>query len=384
MSALDAVDAVDAVHAVERELLAAEPALPALALALDDTALRSWAAAHGVDLPPAARVDRLRHKAGTSVRVAVDPGDGGPWWLLHGYCADAAGKAAKDVRHARGTGPAVLDERLRAALVPAFADRDLPGLREPRAAGSRTLAHNPGRRAVLRRGDVLLKVHATGGTAARAVAAAGLLRAAGTRTPATALRGERTAEQAVAAGTPFEAGSAAGAVEHLLRRWSRAGTGTLPVLGPTGIDTAVRDVLRSPGPLPPAARDRVRALGPRWEVAVREHAPALAPRVLCHGDLSPDQLLRGPDGEPTVLDLDRAARGPAGWDAASWRAACTALGVPPGDVPAPHPLLLAAAALLRLPEPFRRRRPGWTAATADLAALASAALDELTGREEPC
>ncbi|WP_432573344.1 phosphotransferase family protein [Kineococcus sp. SYSU DK005] len=399
MNGVDGFDGVDGVDGVdgfrgsgvlgdprglERELTAAEPLLPGLALALDDALLRAWARGHGVPLPGTARVDRLRCKPGTSVRAAVDPGDGGPWWLLSAYAPRPGrqphepGKVDRDARAARGDGPTALDGALRAALVPAVADRDLPGLRPLAAAGARTLAHNPARRAVLRCGAELVKVHAAPGPAARAAVAAHLFRAAGTRTPRTVLRGELTAVQEFTGGGP--AGEVGAALSALLGRWAQHAGAGLPALGPAALDAAVRAVLHRPGPLPPAARTDVEACRRRWGAAVPRHRAALSPRVLCHGDLSPDQLLRAPDGELVVLDLDRAARGPAGWDAATWRASCAALGRPPGAVPAAHPLLLAAAALLRLPEPFRRRRAGWPERTAHLAALAAGALDELAPR----
>ncbi|WP_432519791.1 phosphotransferase family protein [Kineococcus sp. SYSU DK006] len=372
---------------LERGLLAADPHLPALALALDDALLRSWAAAHAVHLPTTARVDRLRHKPGTSVRAAVDPGDGGPWWLLTGYAPTPqrapgdGGKARKDADRARGAGPTAFDGALHAALVPAVADRDLPGLRHLATYGARTLAHNPARRAVLRSGDELVKVHAVAGVAEHAATAAQLFRATGTCTPPTAVRNGFTAVQQLLAGEPVDAGDPA--VAALLQRWGGHDGRALPALDAAALDAAVRAVLQHPGILPPAARADVQRCRRRWGAAVTRYRAALRPQVLCHGDFSPDQLLRSPGGELVVLDLDRAARGPAGWDAATWIAACAARGRPPGPVPAAHPLLLAAAALLRLPEPFRRRRTAWAARTTQLAALAAAALDDLTPAEEP-
>jgi aminoglycoside phosphotransferase (APT) family kinase protein len=102
---------------------------------------------------------------------------------------------------------------------------------------------------------------------------------------------------------------------------------------------------------------------------LRAALPAAWPpdRVVLHGDLSPDQVLVRDDGTAVLLDLDRIALGPSGWDGAQWTAAQLATGEDrlPAPVPAP-PALLAAACLLRAPEPFRRLRPGWAELTSNL------------------
>ncbi|WP_369052055.1 phosphotransferase family protein [Kineococcus terrestris] len=385
---------------------ALDPALPALAPALDDARLRGWAARHGVALPAGARVDRLRWKPGTSVRAAVDPGDGGPWWLLLGYGPGAWGKAGKDLRAAAGR-PRAVDPAARAVLVPAAADRGLPALRRHAdLAAARPLAHNPARRAVLAvgaaaRGDgdggLVAKVHADTATAARSVRAAALAARAGVAVPAARLRDAHVAEQELLAGAALDAGGTAvgdevaGEVAGLLRGWWAADPADLPglpVLAPAALAASVRAALTGPLALPAADLARARDLARRWQRAADRHPDVLAPRVPAHGDLSADQVLRAPDGRLVLLDLDRAAVAPAGWDAAGWRAAATAA-VPAGedvvgDVagavlpgPAPHPLLVAAAAALRLPEPFRRRRPDHTARAGALLALAGRALEEV-------
>ena len=58
----------------------------------------------------------------------------------------------------------------------------------------------------------------------------------------------------------------------------------------------------------------------------------LEPRVPVHGDLSPDQVVMAPDGGVVLLDLDRAAWGPRGWDAACWSASLLAGPAPGGRV----------------------------------------------------
>ncbi|MGH3937429.1 MAG: hypothetical protein ACRDTG_02170 [Pseudonocardiaceae bacterium] len=97
-----------------------------------------------------------------------------------------------------------------------------------------------------------------------------------------------------------------------------------------------------------------------------------APTSLVHGDFSADQVVVVPGGRAMLLDLDRAAVGPPGWDAAHWVVAQLAVDAPVLPAPtAPSPILVLAAALLRAPEPFRRLRPAWpqlTRAVLDAAA----------------
>ncbi|WP_432546766.1 hypothetical protein [Kineococcus sp. SYSU DK004] len=402
--AAEAVEAVDAVDAP-----ALDPVLPALALALDDARLRGWAARRGVALPAGARVDRLRWKPGTSVRAAVDPGDGGPWWLLLGYGPGDGGKAGKDLRAAAGR-PRAVDPAARAVLVPAAADRGLPALRRHAdLAAARVLAHNPARRAVLAAGagedgGLVVKVHADTATAARSVRAAALAARAGVAVPTARLRDAHVAEQELLAGAALDAvgdggghpvaEEVAGEVAELLRGWWAADPAALPglpVLAPAALAASVRAALTGPLALPAGDRARARDLAGRWQRAADRHPGVLVPRAPAHGDLSADQVLRGPDGRLVLLDLDRAAVAPTGWDAAVWRAAATAAapaGAPGGDpggdlagalLPgaAPHPLLVAAAAALRLPEPFRRRRPDHAARAGALLALAGRALEEV-------
>ncbi|WP_308283424.1 UDP binding domain-containing protein [Pseudonocardia nigra] len=75
------------------------------------------------------------------------------------------------------------------------------------------------------------------------------------------------------------------------------------------------------------------------------------PGVLVHGDLSPDQVLVTPT-RAVLLDLDRAAAGPVGWDGASWAAAQVATGgcvvpAPMATVRVHDPKALANAARIR-------------------------------------
>jgi hypothetical protein len=79
-----------------------------------------------------------------------------------------------------------------------------------------------------------------------------------------------------------------------------------------------------------------------------------------------------------LLDFDRAAVGPAGWDAAQWTVAQLATGGPPlPPLGTTAPVLVLAAALQRAPEPFRRLRPDWAQRTEAVLAAAEAAAGEL-------
>jgi hypothetical protein len=126
----------------------------------------------------------------------------------------------------------------------------------------------------------------------------------------------------------------------------------------------------------PEVADLARGLLPSLRRAL-EATPGIGRRagpVLLHGDLSPDQVVV--DGARAVLlDLDRACLGPAGWDAATWLAGQLATGGRDDPLPLPvappEPGLVAAAALARAPEPWRRRLPDRGAAAAGLVALAA-------------
>ncbi len=306
---------------------------------LDEVLLRRWTGM------PAARVDRLRYKPSTSLRAAVDPGDGGPWWLVTAHSAASWRKVGKDARAARGA--AVLDEGLRLVRVPALTDRALPDLAAA-ARGARTVAHNPARRAVLRHGasGECRKVHADAGTAVRSVHAARALSAAGIATPPAEPLGRHGVR------TPWLPGRAATAADRtavsaLVRGWARTDAGRLPVLDRAGLQRG-----RGPG-RPGDRRPRHRLRGPaaahahRWAAAAEADAADLDPVVFAHGDLSPDQLLHTAHGW-VVLDVDRACRAPAGWDLASWDAAVVAQDADPGEPGEEVPgVLRAAAALLR-------------------------------------
>lgn len=146
---------------------------------------------------------------------------------------------------------------------------------------------------------------------------------------------------------------------------------------------------------------RLAALERRFVNAVRE-----VPLRPAHGDYSFDQVVirNGEnEGRPHVLDWDRAGWWPLGWDTASWLVswelaghalaqmdAATA-GAAGASAPLPGkdeasavlerageqgvpPAVVAACAVMRTPEPFRRRYPNWPELTEFLVTLAERAL----------
>lgn len=418
--------------ALDVALAAREAALPGLHVVLDDAVLRQWADRRGLRLPAGARVDRVRIKPGTSARAALDPGDGGEWWLLHAFSPRSWPKHGKDLPGAGGhRGGYLVDAELRLVAVPAESDRRLrplprlrpdSGLRVRRTDDLRrllryvapdrdvrrsliagTVSHNPVRRWV---GTLtadgaaepagLLKLHRHQGTARRAVRAATLLSSAGIR---VADHGpvSTTGTAGITTWVPGRHPGPAddGAVQQLLAdlgdlrvegcRGLPDASGAvvdagLPVLDAGRLADAVTAAVAAVAAVDPGRGARASALRDRWLLASgaagTEPHPALRPRVVVHGDLGPDQVVVDSCG-PVLLDLDRAAVGPAGWDAAGWFAAVLAdpsclTGHRPG--PAVHPLVLAAAVLLRSPEPWRRRRPGRTRALDQLLDAAETAL----------
>lgn len=407
----------------DRALAERYPELPGLQTLLEPDELTRVCAPWDADY----EVERLRLKPGASVTAVMRPAaQAGPRpWLLARALAPHPWetKRQKDVRAAErawrrvtdaggdGDAPAVVEFSDRRMLVSAaIGDRRLRGLRSmlpdtgvPVRLGAvarrdhlderleglaerlggrdrlgvvRTLSHNPARRFVghwMPPGcgpGWLVRVHAD---RPRQVAefVAGRHWAHGDPVP-------RITDLAAARA---EADALAG------RAWQRADVGgalRAAAVGMTALDTTGLD----------------------WSARAAQLASELATRLAgspvqaAHGDLSPDQLVVTDTAQVCVLDWDRAGLWPAGWDAATWvvttalgRALDRALGtcprtlldtgalaglvdaseqpVPGGE---PPPDVVAAAALLRAPEPFRRRYPEWPDLTELLIRLAERCL----------
>lgn len=324
-----------------------------------------------LDTPPRGHVvDRLRLKPGASVTAGLRPEvSGAPWLLVQAYAPEPwADKRAKVSKSARRTGHDVTvhaDERV--LVVGAASDRRLPmlaGLRpdtgEPVRVGhvlgtETTLSYNPNRRWVGRidtpGGErILARMHAAGHAGAGGL--------------------DDTTASPVSL-HPWLPGSP----------WCPGDP--LPALPGIVATTAPRYAWNVPRALA-AAADGVAAVHAPWGRLARTLAAQLGRRLAdvptapAYGDLSPDQVIV--DGRSAhILDWDRAGDWPLGWDAASWTASAIADGRDPASCTAdlqalgltePDPVVLAAAALLRAPEPFRRRRSHWSEHTRDLLACA--------------
>lgn len=360
------------------DVMRAHPDLPALGVLLDPGVLREVTVELGCG---PLRLERLRLKPGASVTAMLRPEEGsGPWVLARGFAPEPwATKRQKDLMAAARAGvPGWELAAPRLVLVQAAADRrlrELAALRpdtggEVRVKGFqapvtvRTLSHNPVRRwvglAVAGETWHVLRLHrdrpadrlpwVPGRTWAPGDPLPPLLACADSLVP--------TAAGPVSEGDPADA--------------MHAG------LNAPLAEMDVRDALD-------AAVAGMRMIHGPWADRAAAVATASAdrlggvPRVPAHGDLTPDQVVLGPDGT-TVLDWDRAGRWPVGWDAATWTAGLIVAGWHPGDglcavegVPV-APAVLAAAAILRGPEPFRRRHAAWAERTEALLAHAERAL----------
>ncbi|HHV21508.1 MAG TPA: hypothetical protein GXZ30_08245 [Propionibacterium sp.] len=397
-------------------VMSAHPDLPALTVLLDPERLRAETA--GLDSGPL-RLDRLRLKPGASVTAMLRPEGGvGSWVLARGFALEPwKTKRHKDLRAAADAGlPGRELVEARLVLIPAAADRQLrrlaplrpdtgccvpaprrvaamaasvsdtlsdPADQDWRLVGNggafspaterdtetgrqscpvgqvrvRTLSHNPSRRWVgvadTGRSKHVLRLH----------------------------HDRRVEVLPWVPGRMWRPGDAL--PDELVTGWAASGAlphgaqpglpfGRLPLVG-----TQLPAMLR-------AASTGLHMLhepwGDRADAVVRAIVDRLSrvPSAPAHGDLTPDQVVV--DGDRlTVLDWDRAGLWPVGWDVASWTAGLVVAGWCAGDGSAAvtgrvNPVVLAAAAILRGPEPFRRRHPAWAERTAALLTHAERAL----------
>lgn len=395
----------------DRALVQRYPELPGLEILLDPEALAgfvgAWGAGYGVE--------RLRLKPGASVTAVMRPPCGRrPWLLVRGLAphpwrtkrAKDIGAAQRAYEHLVEAGvpveavaaPAVIvDQSRRILITPAIGDRRLPGLRSllpdtgvavPLAAAAwrehlapdvidrlgdrsrlgtvHTLSHNPARRFVGHWAPLdgdgpgwLVRLHSDRPREIVEYIPGRPWAPSDVHPDIGALAAERE-----------RADAAAGRV------WARHDLGAALEAAAAGV--AALDVA-----------------GSEWSERSARLASELTTRLAdravepAHGDFSPDQLVVSPRGEVCVLDWDRAGLWPAGWDPATWSVTAQLAPLPHA---AAHPSCLAglmrpgavseesvpraetttglregghdtiveaAAALLRAPEPFRRRYPDW-------------------------
>jgi Ser/Thr protein kinase RdoA (MazF antagonist) len=383
----------------DHAIAARDPWLPALPLVLDDDELTahlrtSW---HGGSPPPdAARVTYLRYKPRTHVVAAIElsEGDRTTTALFSATSEQTRAKRAKLVAHAarRGIDPLASDGARGSLVLPITADRHLPACdrlavhlgridRRLRGAALEVLAYKPHRRLVVRvdvDGDAraVLKVHRRDAIADIAATLRWAAVRGSRRLPLPDLLG--IDERRGIAVTAWVPGRPLDEQEPDRRRATLRSIGK--VLG--------RLHRRDPGGLPQrdlggdaGARAAIRWLCPELRATVE--AAQSAPRTVAgagapiHGDLSPDQVIHGPDGV-ALIDLDRGGTGSPAADLASWVAARLAadpfhedglrlpdalldgyLGV---DGPATTEQVaqhLPTQILRRLSDPFRSRLPDW-------------------------
>ncbi|RZU60709.1 phosphotransferase [Zhihengliuella halotolerans] len=371
--------------------------------------LDALAAALGIGSGPV-RADHLRYKPDRTVVGRLNADDGAPVGWVAGFGPAAADKAAGAWRlgeklgidlpaldlgggHLLIAGPVGADKKLR---------RLLRRTRSVRADGSvrgEILNFNPGRRLVVRRrgpvedvaisgpdGDVVVKLsHRAYGHIEDLTSA---LRACGV--PALQPHPMAGAQDH---GLVFEhygtgdlsAGGTADEFEqagHLLRRWHAAGASVAAVTALPRLDASarLRAVVSGIEGILPEAADRARRVAADLNEAL---AAAGGADVPVHGDYSADQLLRGPAGL-RIIDADRAAWGPPGWDLGCFAAAellAVADGRPrrlDGTENMLHgyggvesvPAFVGAHVLLRALEPFRAADPRWAERVSGRLALA--------------
>jgi len=320
---------------------------------------------------------RLRWKPGTNVRIgAVLLTAAGPVAVLVAAFAPGSGRKTEriaDLAARRGV-PAHVEEAL--VVVPARADPDI-GAWLP---DGEPLAYNPARRWVGLADGCAIKIHAhplpLGVTALLSQPPAPAVRHL---PPAPVLtNGGRMVRSAWVSGRAPTPATLPAVQEALAALHASPPPAGLPELDAAWALGAVRRAVRSVASALPAQRARLAAL-----VAALAGVCAAGAwpggRCLVHGDFSPDQVVVT-EGRAVLLDLDRAAVGPTGWDAAQWSVAQHAPDVPvlsPPGSPAP-PVLTLAAALVRAPEPFRRLHPDWVARTDAILDVADGAAGELS------
>ncbi|AXH96342.1 phosphotransferase enzyme family protein [Ornithinimicrobium avium] len=349
------------------------------------------------------RATYVRPKLGVSTTAALTNPDGTPWgWVrtLTGGAAAKAGKARRSAEEA-GLGRVVGEADLpgRDTLVqwgPVVSDPRLVGIAaalDP--APGDVLRHNPLRRLVVRDGDRVVRVTSAAHRSRLAhvtddLAAAGVPVLTCTAAPDGRPAGRRVSWWPWVEGT--DAASLPDGAEDVLHEAGR-GLGRLHCVDPARVRGLV---VRGWAEALAAARSSVELLE---EVAsgaaggarrVLDRLPADVPAdglVVCHGDLSPDQLLvSAGSGEVVLTDLDRAVAAPAVLDHASLvavdlldgRATLGPLaqgyaGTAGTRPSAPGPWV-AAALLGRIAEPWRHQVPGWPGETVRRALLAARVL----------
>lgn len=376
-----------------------DPALPGLGLLLDPEAMSPLLES---SLGRPARLSEVR-----IVRVSYKPGER---VSVH-YAANVDGHAEDAVTHAvagrdleaRLLEPRVVELARRVdgrspAVTPVVYEPDLGALvswlpfdaRLPALAlplrQPRLLSYKPGRRAVLRVDERVLKAY---GSRTQYEAAARRLRVgSGLPELTTPARGAfvsalRLTTQAAVDGTPVSALEAAADAGALLRRLRRAKASSLAPPRERPLEIAARKAALIAA-LVPSLAPRVGSLMRR----LGREEPLSARPVPAHGDFHPGQLLRA-DGDLVVVDLDALCLEAPALDLAEYAAAAIdGVGAGPAPVRATLDALLegygtrpegldwqlATAVLIRASHPFHRQLPEWPQRVEAMVATAEAIL----------
>ena len=249
-------------------------------------------------------------------------------------------------------------------------DPRLPALVE--LPGARLLSYKPGRRAVLRRGQHVLKAYGSARQFAAASAILAVAPALGIPTPRceAVLEPLRVTVHVPVDGTSPTGPEAAAEAGALVRSLQEAEVAGLPPTPRSAQLEAARRKAGLLGAVAPHLRPRVDGLVRRL-AATEPPASRLVP---AHGDFHPRQLLRA--GKTLhVVDLDSLCLGSPGLDLAEYAAEAgpavlDALLAGYGGRPEGLEWDLAAALLVRASHPFHRALPAWESRTEALVAAA--------------
>ncbi len=250
------------------------------------------------------------------------------------------------------------------------------------------LAWIPSRRAVLRCGEVIVKLYADSAELARAERAIGAI---GTVIPTADLIVSRPDRGAVVqetlGGRPLDREDAtphAREAAAVLRQLHAAELGGLDDLGPATLLAATRPPASLAAFAAPSLAGRIEALGRRLDAT----APAVVGAVPVHGDFNVGQILV--DGDTTwVVDVDTLAAGSPSVDLAAYavnvhngragdddhlQRTLRALTDAYGRVPTDLTWHLAATMLRRVDRPIRRLKKHWAQRTEAIVAAVEALL----------
>jgi len=391
-----------------------DPALPASDLLLDsERAGDLLDTAAGTAEVGAVDATYLRWKPGTNLVVRYDlTVDGRPTTASALIRAEASGNLARKAadpdnrrlasvaaRHAGVAAPLwhepwadvlvqwfPLDLRLPALANGATAVAERAGAADRGSDHMTLLAYKPRRRAVQRVGGAVVKVHAAEADATRAALAARMASAALGPHAADLIganQQDRSTAHAWVNGRSLSDGPPQ--LVHLrevVERLHAAAPTGLPEGGAAqhlmvAVQTARLVAAAMPG-LAATVDHVLRCLG--------AEVPVAGASVLCHGDLSADQVVDSPGRDLVLLDFDEAVAGPAVLDWASFAAAGvrgvddldqardTLAGLAPTLDPAEMRWWLATSLLRRAATPLRQIQSAWPELVTARVAAAAAAL----------